>query len=269
MIREPIGKGPRVFLGVLSILLLFAGYEFLSYQRRLENPKDKTMPSMRIIWRKGVVKAFDVDTKIDEVRIKADSYETYKNLFLGMLISAAIAIPIGVLMGCNGYVDAFFAPTFIYISKIPPTASMAVFFCLFGTESLLCVAIVVFGVMPSLACAIRLGVAGVPQENISKAYTLGASTCEVIWDVVYKQIRPKINENIRLQIGPAIVFLLGVEVFCANVGFGHTIRIFQKRIEMDIIYFYLILLGLLGYLVDKGLERYAKWRCPWYYKGRR
>ena len=45
--------------------------------------------------------------------------------------------------------------------------------------------------------------AGVASDHIDKAYTLGASEFEVILEVIWRQVLPRVLENLRLQIGLA------------------------------------------------------------------
>ena len=52
----------------------------------------------------------------------------------------------------------------------------------------------------------------VPQELIDKSYTLGASNLEVVWCVIVRFILPKLLDAIRLQIGPAMVYLIAAEM---------------------------------------------------------
>ena len=48
------------------------------------------------------------------------------------------------------------------------------------------VAMITFGILPILTQTIYLAVKDVPEENINKAATLGASKLEIIWNVIFK-----------------------------------------------------------------------------------
>ena len=269
MIRKPISKKARVTLGLLSVVLLISGYAFLSHRQHLKNPKDRTVPSFVQIWKQGVIKAFSVDDLTEERWVQSDSIATFRNLFLGMFAGLIIGGPIGIAMGCFKPLEAFFLPPLTLLAKIPPTAALAVFFTLVGTDTPLFITIVAFGIMPTFAMSIQLAVNDVPDENLFKAQTLGGSTCEIVWNVITKQIFPKVIDSIRLQIGPAMVFLMAAEIYCANVGYGYTMRILSRRSNMEIVYLYLMFLAVFGYLMDYLLRTLSKKLCPWYIRGGR
>lgn len=267
MIRKQISKTQRVVLGVACVVLLLGIYSYKSHEQHQKNAKDRTVPSLKQIWTHGVFKSFELDDLSEERPAQADSAATFRNLFLGLFFSIVIGGPLGILIGCFRPVEAFFLPSMTFLAKIPPTAAMAVFMVFVGThETWLFVSIVCFGIIPTFAMSVQLAVHDVPDENLFKAQTLGASTCEIVWNVIFKQILPKIIDSIRLQIGPAMVFIMAAELFMANVGYGYTIRILTRRSNMEIVYFYLILLGTFGCLMDWALRLLSKKLCPWYTK---
>ena len=102
------------------------------------------------------------------------------------------------------------------------------------------------------------------SDHIDKAYTLGASEFEVIIEVIWRQILPRVIDNIRLHIGPAMVFLIAAEMLFAAEGFGYTIRQQSRLVNMNVVYIYLAILGLSGLLLDYLLVLLRRWLCPWF-----
>ena len=127
------------------------------------------------------------------------------------------------------------------------------------------VAMIGFGVLPTLTQSIYISARDdIHEEEIDKAYTLGASNLEVIWNVVFRHILPKILDAVRLQIGPAMVFLIAAEMLVGQVGMGYQIRMQQRLLHMNIVYNYLLILGITGLLMDRGMIVLREWLCPWY-----
>ncbi|MEM6731536.1 MAG: ABC transporter permease subunit, partial [Myxococcota bacterium] len=79
-----------------------------------------------------------------------------------------------------------------------------------------------------------------------------------------RQILPQFIDSIRLQIGPAMVYLIAAEMVCAGEGFGYRIRIQFKKLDMDVVYPYLVLLAVFGFLMDWLLRKLQERTCPWY-----
>ena len=156
-------------------------------------------------------------------------------------------------------------PPLSFLAKIPPTAMLAVFFVLVGTDFKMYVTMIAFGVLPTLAQTVyQSAKTDVPESLIYKAYTLGASHGEMIWNVIYKQILPRIIDAVRLQIGPAMVPLVAAEWMIAGQGFGYRLRLFYQRTDMTVVYLYLILLGAAGLAADYFLIWLRRKLCPWF-----
>ena len=95
---------------------------------------------------------------------------------------------------------------------------LAVFFVFFGATGIkIFVALIAFGIFPTLAQSItQAAQKDVDEHRLYRSYTLGASDFEVVWEFVLRQILPRIIENSRMQIGPAMVFLIAAEFALAD-----------------------------------------------------
>ena len=85
-----------------------------------------------------------------------------------------------------------------------------------------------------------------------------------MWEVVLRQILPRIIENARLQIGPAMIFLIAAEWALSDVGFGYTLRIQSRLQNMNIVFTYLAILAVAGLVIDWSLIWLRRWLCPWF-----
>ncbi len=263
MIRQPIRNRTRLALGVASFCLLLLIYGGLSHRQHQLNPKDKTIPNLSQFV-EGWQRLATADSAGD-VWIKVDALATYSRLFMGLATGVLLAVVIGMAMGCLTQAEAFFLPPVRFFAKIPPTAMMAVYFVLVGTETTMYVAMIALGIFPTLAQAVHQAAKkDVSEHAIYKAYTLGATHLEAIWNVVFRQVLPRIIENVRLQVGPAMVFLIAAEWAAASVGFGYRLRMQGRFMDMNIVYTYLIILGSTGLLIDWSLSALRRKLCPWF-----
>ncbi len=168
-------------------------------------------------------------------------------------------------MGAYHWIEAPLSPIIAFLSKIPPTAMMPIYFVLVGTDQTMFTTMVGLGVFFSMAQAIYSAVQkDVSDDAIDKAYTLGASDIEILYEVIWKQILPRVIDNIRLQIGPAMIFLLAAEMLVGNAGMGYRIRMEARILNMNVVYIYLIILGLTGLLAERGLLMFRRRVAPWY-----
>ncbi|MBI5387958.1 MAG: ABC transporter permease subunit [Verrucomicrobia bacterium] len=265
MIRRPIKQTTTLLLGLASVAVLLLAYTWLSHRQHQENPDDTTIPTWSQL-ADGVQKACSVDKREGQRWIVVDAKATASRFFLGLGAGVAGAIVLGMLMGCFTPIEAFCYPPLSLLAKVPPTAAMAVFFVLVGTELNMYVAMIAFGVLPTLALTVFLGVKEFPEELQYKAYTLGATSTEVIASIIFRQVLPRLLDGARLMIGPALVYLIAAEMLVGDVGFGYRIRLQSKLLNMGVVYPYLALLAAFGFGMDYALRWLQRKWCPWFEK---
>jgi len=268
MIRQPVDKSTRIMLGIAAVIVLVFVYAWLVHNAKRVNPDDTTMPSWSQLT-EGVTRTIVLQKRADDRWLVADAVATGYRLFVGVSFGVVGAIVLGMLMGCFPIFESILSPPLTLFAKVPGTAALAVFFVLVGTDTEMYVAMVAFGVLPSMALTVHLAVRDVPDEMLNKAYTLGASHFEVIWNVIVRQVLPQLIDSIRLHIGPAMVYLIAAEMLVGDVGFGFRIRLQQKKLDMSVVYFYLAVLAMFGFSMDYLLRRSQRLLCPWFNPVRR
>lgn len=262
MIRQSINNSSRITWGITAVIGFLLFYTFISYQQHQKNPGDTTIPTWNQI-ASGIKKITTPNARSGEIWLWIDSKATTKRLFTGLALGASFAVVTGMTMGCFPRIEALLFPLLLLLAKVPPTAILAIFFVLFGTDLNMYIAMIGFGVMPALALSIALAIKEVPEELIFKAYTIGASHLEVVVKVIFYYVLPNIIDSIRLQIGPAMVYLIAAEMLCADEGMGFRIRLQSRLQYMDVVYPYLACLACFGFGMDFVLNRTKKAICRW------
>jgi NitT/TauT family transport system permease protein len=266
VIRKPIPTSTGNLLVAASLACLFGWYSYLSYAQHQLNEKDTTIPSWLQL-ADGVVTIVTPNARTGDVWLAVDSAATFSRLFIGLGIGVLGAFLLGILMGCSAHVEKLFRLPLSAFARIPPTAAMAVFFVLVGIKTPMFVAMIVFGILPTLALSTFLSVKDVPDELVYKGYTLGGTHGEVIWDVIVKIVFPRFIDATRLVIGPAVVALIAAEMLVGDVGFGYRIRLQGRLMNMNVVYPYLGVLMAFGYLMDAALRTLQRTACKWFVTG--
>jgi NitT/TauT family transport system permease protein len=235
----------------------------MSYRQHVTNPSDTSIPNASQFF-DGIKKITAADASGH--RWIVDDLKATGGRFLGGLAAGVVAsLAIGLLMGCYTPAAAMILPPLTFWSKIPPTAMLALYFVPFGIGEQLFFAIVALGILPSMSIGIYLAVKkDVPQDLIYKSYTLGASHLETVFEVVFKQILPRIFQTLELHIGPAMVFLIATEWIMADIGFGYRLRMQTRLLNLNVVYLYLIILGVSGFLIERGLTTARRKLSPWF-----
>lgn len=256
----------RIFLAVLSVVVLVTIYALVSHNQHKKNPDDTTIPTATQLYH-GIEKSISVNSRTETRWIVVDASASFKRLFLGLGIGILGSIILGIMMACFKVVENFFYVPITLLAKVPPTAALAVFFVMVGTGLEMYIAMIAFGILPTLTESVRLMVKDIPSENLDKARTLGASKFEEIWDIIFPQIFPRLIDAIRLQLGPSIVFLIAAEMVCGDMGFGYRIRLQSRLLDMSVVYPYIVFLMAFGFFMDSILKLTIRICCPWYGKG--
>lgn len=261
MIRRPITQKCSLAYMVGTVVLIVLAYSWLSYKQKVFNPNDTTLPNLQqfIDGLKFVV----TPMPNGEILLWEDLKATYIRHCTGVSIGVFMSLIVGIAMGCWPVVESIFRLPIAFLAKIPPTAMIAVYFILFGTDLQMFVAMISLGIFPGLAQSVYLSVKDVSDDAVYKAYTLGASNYELIWNVIFPQILPRFIEAIRMATGPAMVFLIAAEWMVSDVGVGYRLRIQSRLLNMNIVYVYLIVLCLTTYVMDYSLKLAKSKMCPW------
>lgn len=261
-IRQPISTPTKYVLNAVGIILAITFYFCLSHVQHTKNPDNTTIPN----WDQfvsGWHMLWATDTS-GERWLTQDLYATFRRHLIGLVMAVSTSVFLGMLMGCFAWFEALLRPTIAFLSKIPPTAMLAVFFALVGTDEALYGSMIIFGISTTLIITILQSVKyDVPMNHIDKAYTLGYSNFEVIVRV-FRQILPRILEAVRLSIGPAMVFLIAAEWMMSDVGFGYRLRSQSRLLNMNVVYIYLCILGVTCYLMDASILLVRRKLCPWF-----
>jgi NitT/TauT family transport system permease protein len=106
-------------------------------------------------------------------------------------------------------------------------------------------------------------VAAIPEEQLIKAQTLGASTWTVALRVALPQALPRLIESLRFSIGPAWVFLISAEAIASDVGLGYRIFLVRRYLAMDVILPYVAWISLLAVAMDIALSSASRALFPW------
>jgi NitT/TauT family transport system permease protein len=249
-------RGSRIFLAFVPFVLIAMLYVVGSAERRAANPDDKLLPHRL---------AFEPDRRSGDLVLWTDTAASLRRLAIGLGVATAIGLTVGLAVGVVPAAGATFGTLIAVLSMIPPMAILPILFIVFGLGELSKVVLIVFGVTPFLIRDIALMVASLPNEQMVKAQSLGASTWQVAIRVVLPQIMPRLIEAVRLSIGPAFLFLISAEAIASDVGLGYRIFLMRRYLSMDIILPYVAWITLLAYVMDYALATLARRAFPWAY----
>lgn len=258
------GRAGTILLAALPFVLVLTAYLMGSAARLAENPSDKVLPSLAAMAEAVKSYALIPDPRSGDYLLWTDTAATLFRLLVAMVISTAIALVAGVLVGLLPLARASFGPIIAVASMVPPLALLPILFIVMGLGEAAKIALVVIGTALKLTRDVALRVQDIPAEQIIKAQTLGANTFQIATRIVVPQVIPRLIDALRLELGPAWLFVIAAEAIAADSGLGYRIFLVRRYLAMDVIIPYVVWITFLAFLMDAGLRLLQNRAFPWF-----
>ncbi|MCQ0987468.1 ABC transporter permease [Jiella marina] len=260
--REP-SRPVAIGLALLPFIALILAYVIASQIRLAENPSDKLLPSLATMGESMWNIAFVPDRRSGDLLFWVDTLASLQRLFIGLFISGAIALFVGCLAGFFPYARSFFAPFVAAFSLVPPITILPILFITLGLGEAAKIGLVVIGTTPAMIRSLAQAILAIPEEELVKAQTLGASSWQIITRIFLPQVWPVLLAALRIGLIPAWIFLVSAEAIASTEGLGYRIFLVRRYLAMDIILPYVAWITLLAYLTDRMFAWASRVLFPW------
>jgi NitT/TauT family transport system permease protein len=254
----------RIVLACLPFLLLLLAYIAGSEARLSANPNDKLLPGLKAMGNTLAQYALAPDARTGLYLLWSDTAASLVRLLTALAISTSIALVAGIVIGLLPIAGATLGPIVAVASMVPPLALLPILFIIMGLGEASKIALIVIGTALKLIRDLIMRVQEIPREQIIKAQTLGASTWQIAMRVVLPQMLPRLIDAVRLEIGPAWLFLIAAEAIAADSGLGYRIFLVRRYLSMDVIIPYVMWITSLAFLMDLALRLLQRKAFPWF-----
>jgi NitT/TauT family transport system permease protein len=251
-IRREVSKKTRISLGVLSWSMVVLVW-FLLTEWDILPPFSVPKPA-------GVVRAF--------IRLWTD-YDLLGNVFMSwwriaqaFVWSAAIAIPLGLLMGSFRWLHSFINPIASPMRSMPITAFVPAFIGLFGMEEGMKVGFLFFGMFFYLLALVVEEADRVDQALLETAMTLGAKKSQLLW-LMFRASFPAIFGSFRILYDIGWTYVILAEMVNARKGVGYMVEAARKVLDFDRVYAGIIAIGFAAFLFRWLLTVLERQLFPW------
>ncbi|MGE0383794.1 MAG: ABC transporter permease [Gammaproteobacteria bacterium] len=255
--------GTRLALAILPFVAVLATYLVASQLRLAENPGDKMLPAFSSFAEAMHRLALEPSARTGQYDFWRDTLASLRRLSIGVGASAAIGLTLGLAMGVVPVLRATVSPFVACLSMVPPMAVLPILFIALGLGEQAKIVLIVIGIAPGIVREIELRALEIPAEQIIKAQTLGASTWQYALRVALPQVMPRLLTAVRLQLGPAWLFVISSEAIAATEGLGYRIFLVRRYLAMDVILPYVVWITLLAFAMDFALRAASRRLCPW------
>jgi NitT/TauT family transport system permease protein len=181
----------------------------------------------------------------------------------GFLLSAVMAVPLGLLIGAYRPWRAFFEPLLEFSRYLPAVAFVPLVLLWVGIGEASKIMVIWIGTFFQMVIMLSEDVGRVPVQQVEAARTMGATGREIILRVLLRSAMPAMFDTLRITLGWAWTYLVVAEMVAANSGLGYAILKAQRFLQTDRIFVGILLIGTIGLGIDQGLRFLHRWLFPW------
>ena len=181
----------------------------------------------------------------------------------GFLLAAALAIPLGLLIGRVALVRVMFEPTLQILRPVPVTAWLPLAMILFGIGPRSAFFLVFLGAFYPILVNTVFGVRSVDPRLFEAASMLGASSSAIFPKVVLPAALPSIFTGLRLGLGFAWVVIVVGEMTGVPTGLGAIIMEARQLSRTEIVIAGMVVIGIAGFLSDQLVQWLGRRLLRW------
>ena len=180
-------------------------------------------------------------------------YSIYR-VIAGFVAAAAIAIPIGFVIGMSPLMYKALNPYIQVLRPISPLAWMPLaLFVIKDSEASAIFVIFICSIWPMLINT-AFGVANVRMDWINVARTHELSPIRTALTVILPAAAPTILTGMRISIGIAWLVIVAAEMLVGGTGIGYYVWNEWNNLDLASVIFSILMIGIVGMILDLMLS---------------
>lgn len=163
-----------------------------------------------------------------------------------MIISFALALPLGIYMGRNAKADRLLTPITYILYPIPKVVFLPIIVVLFGLGNFPKIFLITLVLFFQLLVVVRDASKSIEDDYVNSAKALGMNNRMILRHIIFPLCIPQAITSLRVGIGTAIAILFFSETFASMNGLGYYISDMMSRRNYDNMFAGIIAMTLLG-----------------------
>jgi NitT/TauT family transport system permease protein len=189
---------------------------------------------------------------------------SFLRITIATFISAAIAIPVGLLVYNNGVAKEVLGPIVSTMRYIPVTAFYPLLIMWFGIEESMKVAFLFIATFVYMMPSVVLCLDEISENLIDTGLTIGMSKLQTILHIQIPATMPSIANSFIMMYGIGFTYISVAETVNAKYGLGYIIQQSSSRGRTDMVFMAIIVIMLISvsfdYLAKKLVRTVFRWR---------
>lgn len=203
-------------------------------------------------------------TMIATGRLQKALLESLSVFASGYLLAAAVAIPVGLLMGGFRLLGRTLEIYVNALTATPRVAFIPLLIVLLGLDAEAKITIIFLGAVMPILINTYAGVAISDPELIEMARSAGATRFQIFRSIMLPSALPFILAGLRLGAAIGLISTVVAELYTAVNGLGGLLSVYGNTFQMAPYFVVVLTLGLIGVAVTQIVRlaetRLSRWR---------
>jgi NitT/TauT family transport system permease protein len=175
-------------------------------------------------------------------------------VFTGLGVATVISISLGVVIRYFRLIEHLTLPTITLLAPVSPVAWLPVAIFLFGIGNAPAIFMVFVALFFHMTLATITQIDGVNRNYINMARTMGATKWQIYRRVILPAILPGLLVVLRFNLFGAWMVVLIAEATGVGFGLGQVIMMARNTFNPGLVFFTIVVIGLLGFAFDTLLR---------------
>lgn len=182
-----------------------------------------------------------------------------RRVIIGFLIGAAVAIPVGFLIGMSRTAMLAINPLIQVLKPVSPLAWLPIALSIFNVADPSAIFVIFITSLWSTIINTALGVSSVPKDYQDVAQMLEMPAWKRIVKIILPASLPYIFTGLRISLGIAWLVIVAVEMLTGGIGIGFFIWDEWSRINLSSVFLAVFVIGITGLVLDYLLGVVETW----------
>ncbi len=186
-------------------------------------------------------------------------------ILAGFLLSAAVAVPLGILMGLSPRLRAALSPIISFLRPLPSISWVPLALIWLGAGELQKLAIIFMGSFAAALIYTLEATLKVEPDLIRAARNLGASRRDLLWRVLLPAALPNILSGLKVVFAIGWTCVISAEIVGTPKGLGALIWMSKETSHTAVVLVGMASISAVVLILDAVLGRIERRLVPWMY----
>lgn len=249
-----LGRFKGIFITIVNLSLFFVAWELLAIAE-VVNPLflPKASETFNAIW-----------TGFADGVIWPELRHSLTNFTIGMTLSAAVGIPVGLLMGASRPVDTILSPYVWAMTSLPRVALIPLLILILGFGNSMQLTIIFLSAVFPIMINCMAGVKTVEPSLLRAGHVFGASRSQLYTKIILPYTLPFVVSGVNQGIARGLVgMLIGELLGGGGQGMGYLLDRSADRFDSPLLYGVLLLLAVMSVGIIQMMRWLERRVAPW------